>query len=552
MNPKSCNNIYTTYSDIEGLFDENGDQVSNYDHGNNYIESNIEQQSIENSPQRVNDDNARLNEVFNEDISLNENISNKREMYAALISLFFNIGESINYDKYFFCARSNPELIQIRFSNCKECNEKASTLYLFDVENQIRRILPKKDLQNVRQRNKDVITDIYDRESFYRDNKSGRTHIYPFDGNYTGKNLRTEQSYNFDLNMAIATKKDFRGVKGETILSGLSFYRPLKCTNIDYMHSSLYGVVYYLINFWISYEYSNKPFSLIKYTKNLNNRLQSIRPFQENPYIPRSIEKFKEWKAHEIQSFVLYYGLFILNGILEVKYYENFILLVIIFENLLARSIEKNNLVIIHDLIIKFVKQSSEIYPPEFMLSGMHELLHLVQCTLDFGPINLVSCFQFEELNRKLKNLIKGKSKIGDEFIGLFTLIQNLESYVSKTSFSNDSVYNFVRKNSKVRCANVKYTNNKEKNLIFVGRKLKKSEFAYSYLVNIGLNISISDVFYKSVNVNMTKFTTINNESKRCDFCVITNNMRYGFIYFLKKSNNTVYAVVRELVKLHN
>lgn len=89
-----------------------------------------------------------------------------------------------------------------------------------------------------------------------------------------------------------------------------------------------------------------------------------------------------------------------------------------------------------------------------------------------------------------------------------------------------------MRKNSKVRCANVKYTNNKEKKSIFFGRKLKKSEFAsFSYLVNIGLNISISDVFYKSVNVNMTKFTTTNNDSKRCDFCVITKNMRYGFIY---------------------
>jgi hypothetical protein len=60
------------------------------------------------------------------------------------------------------------------------------------------------------------------------------------------------------------------------------------------------------------------------------------------------------------------------------------------------------------------------------MLSGMHELLHLVDCTLDFGPLNSISLFTFEELNRKGVRLIKGKDLIGEEFIKLLSTAQCL------------------------------------------------------------------------------------------------------------------------------
>ena len=45
-----------------------------------------------------------------------------------------------------------------------------------------------------------------------------------------------------------------------------------------------------------------------------------------------------------------------------------------------------------------FVKEVNEIYPENIMLSGMHELLHLTDCALHFGLMNLSNCFQFEEV----------------------------------------------------------------------------------------------------------------------------------------------------------
>ncbi len=42
------------------------------------------------------------------------------------------------------------------------------------------------------------------------------------------------------------------------------------------------------------------------------------------------------------------------------------------------------------------------------MVSGTHELIHLIDCTLAFGPLNHINCFPYEEMNSKFLSCIKG------------------------------------------------------------------------------------------------------------------------------------------------
>lgn len=109
--------------------------------------------------------------------------------------------------------------------------------------------------------------------------------------------------------------------------------------------------------------------------------------------------------------------------------------LVLSMEILLSRKISRESLVIVRKILISFVKEAQEIYPDDVMVSGMHEIFHLVDCTLIFGPLNCISSFPFEELNRKLIRLIFGKDLIGDEFLKLFSVLQALTFY----SFTNDN-----------------------------------------------------------------------------------------------------------------
>jgi ribosomal protein L10 len=49
-------------------------------------------------------------------------------------------------------------------------------------------------------------------------------------------------------------------------------------------------------------------------------------------------------------------------------------------ECLLHRKINRENLFIVKKILMSFVKEAQDIYPNDIMVSGMHEILHLVEC----------------------------------------------------------------------------------------------------------------------------------------------------------------------------
>ena len=60
-------------------------------------------------------------------------------------------------------------------------------------------------------------------------------------------------------------------------------------------------------------------------------------------------------------------------------------------ENLLLPVINKNSLKNVEKLIFEFLQEVETIYAKNIMLSGAHELTHLVDCTISFGPLNSVN-----------------------------------------------------------------------------------------------------------------------------------------------------------------
>ena len=116
--------------------------------------------------------------------------------------------------------------------------------------------------------------------------------------------------------------------------------------------------------------------------------------------------------------------LLVFNGLMRPIFY------------LLNREMSRENLEMVKQIFKIFVKEVEQIYPENIMLSGMHELLHLVDCTKRFGPLNLVNCFPFEELNRKIGNLIFGNLIIGDEFLLNFSILLALNNFCNSTRSS--------------------------------------------------------------------------------------------------------------------
>ena len=135
--------------------------------------------------------------------------------------------------------------------------------------------------------------------------------------------------------------------------------------------------------------------------------------------------------------------------------------LVVATELLLQKEILKSDLIHVQQILKAFVCEVEQLYPPNIMLSGMHELLHIVDWTISFGPMNFVNCFQFEEINRKIVSLINGFDLVGVEFMMNFSILQSLKMFCESCT-SNPKFNKFIVKRNIVKTSNKKRVKNKE------------------------------------------------------------------------------------------
>lgn len=162
------------------------------------------------------------------------------------------------------------------------------------------------------------------------------------------------------------------GILGQSVLHGLRYYDPVLMTNIDSMHSIFYGVVKILFKYWFTSPIS-KEYSLKSQMDKINGRLMSIKPPSFISVPPRSIYDWENWRCKEFMIFILYYSLYIFHEIMPFNLNKNLTCLVTALEHLFTKSIKRDSLKSINDLLNKFVKDLSGLYGKRIMNSGVHE-----------------------------------------------------------------------------------------------------------------------------------------------------------------------------------
>lgn len=159
----------------------------------------------------------------------------------------------------------------------------------------------------------------------------------------------------------------------------------------------------------------------------MDTRLRQILPTSEIKRLPRSIEDHvKYWEASEIHSFLLYYGLPTLYGILPENYFNHYILFVQAIYILLKDSISEAELKEADRLLDSFCKSFSNLYQDRFFTMNVHQLLHLVDDVRDLGPLYTHSCFTFENKNGFILRLIHGTQSIDNQILSAVSLAQRL------------------------------------------------------------------------------------------------------------------------------
>ena len=103
---------------------------------------------------------------------------------------------------------------------------------------------------------------------------------------------------------------------------------------IDYMHSTLLGVVKMLLTLWSDKSYKGEPWSVCSRMKEIEERYLKIGPPSCITRLPRSlIANFGHLKASELRTFLLFYSIPCWYGILPEQYFQHYILLVEAIKN---------------------------------------------------------------------------------------------------------------------------------------------------------------------------------------------------------------------------
>ena len=321
------------------------------------------------------------------------------------------------------------------------------------------------------------------------------------------------------------------------------------------MHSLLEGVVKSMFSKWFGQENNQMSCSLRNYMQQIDQRVINIRPPKYIPTTPRSIYCWKTWRAHEYLSFILYYALPVFVDIMEAEQFEHLIKLVKFLEIILSREILKENLIVAEEFIIAFVKDFSVIYSDTSMLSGVHELLHLVECTRNFGPLNNINCFPFEELNRKCLGSIHGRDLIGEEFIKLFSIIQSLGAAVTDLNV-NSRYVDFVKKEMKFKTSNRKriYQESNRNVVKILSKQEVIEEKEIIEAINKQFGIEAETFFgFSKIDLNGITYSSSKNKStKNCDSCFSTKKGYFGNINCFFKYNEKIFVVGKQIIRLYN
>jgi K+-sensing histidine kinase KdpD len=97
---------------------------------------------------------------------------------------------------------------------------------------------------------------------------------------------------------------------------------------------------------WFDQVNSRMECSLRQQMQQIDKRIINIKPPKYVPTAPRSIYTWKQWRAHEYLSFILFYSLPIfIDMMYETSHLEHLIKLVIFMEIILSREIKNMHIV---------------------------------------------------------------------------------------------------------------------------------------------------------------------------------------------------------------
>lgn len=257
----------------------------------------------------------------------------------------------------------------------------------------------------------------------------------------------------------------------------------------------------------------------------VNDRLLSIRPPNCITRTPRSLTVRRLWKASEWRSWIVWYSLICIDGLLPRKYVQHLALLVTAITIFLQDSISPAMLDYAHESLVRYVVQFQELFGKQAMTFNVHLLLHFTKGVANWGPLWTHTAFPFENANRLLLAMKTSPTHVAYQIARRFILYKSLSTASEHISVSG-RVKHFCKNLTENR---IKFFN-RVQGAVLIG-KGKSRVLSAQEKALISRNI-IDCRSYEKVICNNTRYTT--ESYQRCkktnNSVIITECGLYGII----------------------
>lgn len=245
-----------------------------------------------------------------------------------------------------------------------------------------------------------------------------------------------------NLNSSLRTDENFRKKKYDDFQLDET---PLLCLNIDiiksfpldYMHLVCLGVMKRLLLFWVKGNMGVRMTNVdIVIVNNELKRFRKVICSQDFSRLPRSLVELDRWKACELRQFLLYSGPLVLINRLKHSQYLHFLTLHCAIRILCTPNLCKKYNAYAKNLLHYFVNNYRNLYGIEYVTHNVHNLIHLADDVLTYGPLDNFSAFKFENYMSKIKTMLKSSNYPLQQFVNR---LQEIRTYSYKYLTVNKS-----------------------------------------------------------------------------------------------------------------
>lgn len=207
----------------------------------------------------------------------------------------------------------------------------------------------------------------------------------------------------------------------ESIPTGMISQVPL-----DYMHLCCLGVMKKLLLLWIKGPLNVRIPNLLVKKISILMLEQSLNQPKEFQRRVRGLDCLANWKATELRTFLIYVGPIVLKDILHDNLYQHFMMFSIAIRILVDphRYLSFNS--IASTLLKSFVDNFGYLYDISFISYNVHNLIHLAECCMMYGPADNFSAFPFETKLGQIKRLVKHGRKTLQQVVNRLQESMNL------------------------------------------------------------------------------------------------------------------------------